>query len=367
MESFGLLIIFWYGILHAFGPDHLTAIADFSIGKSMKKTFAITIAFAVGHGVMLFVFAKVLDHYTLPEYITDYGDVISASVILLMGLYILSMVFMDRIQLKRHIHDGQEHIHIWFGKKHKHDNAAAASAFTMGALMGIGGVRGMLVTLGLLEGQRVEWFMVLMFVLGVSVVFLTLGIAILYINQNLLNNLESVKKVFASVGIISVVVGSNMLFTGHSHAVMIEPDINGIENHPHPHAAQKAFSDAEGLVASKAQSEMTYKQMMQRMGEAYSMMQRGLILQNKELIKTGTWMIDDHPAPKEKPWLIMQQADQNDFKKTLIAYNDLLHGSAFTINEALKNDDWYEINKQVFDLSNHCISCHQTWMHKVTK
>jgi ABC-type nickel/cobalt efflux system permease component RcnA len=32
-----LLVIFWYGILHAFGPDHLTAIADFSIGKNKKK------------------------------------------------------------------------------------------------------------------------------------------------------------------------------------------------------------------------------------------------------------------------------------------------------------------------------------------
>ena len=37
--ALGLVIIFWYGILHAFGPDHLTAIADFSIGKEAKKTF----------------------------------------------------------------------------------------------------------------------------------------------------------------------------------------------------------------------------------------------------------------------------------------------------------------------------------------
>ena len=37
MESIGLLLIFWYGILHAFGADHLTAIADFSIGKIEEK------------------------------------------------------------------------------------------------------------------------------------------------------------------------------------------------------------------------------------------------------------------------------------------------------------------------------------------
>lgn len=40
MENMALILIFWYGILHAFGADHLTAIADFSIGKKQKKNNA---------------------------------------------------------------------------------------------------------------------------------------------------------------------------------------------------------------------------------------------------------------------------------------------------------------------------------------
>ena len=207
----GLLLIFWYGILHAFGPDHLAAIADFSIGKSKKKTLLITIAFAIGHGVMLFLFAKLLEFYNLPEYITNYGDTISSIVILSMGLYILFMVFSDRIQLKIHNHVGKEHIHIWFGKNHEHDNTATTSAFTIGALMGIGGVRGMLVTLGLIEGQSVDLSLILMFILGVSIVFVSLGVIILYINQNLLNNIQNIRRVFTTVGTISVLVGINML------------------------------------------------------------------------------------------------------------------------------------------------------------
>ena len=207
----GLLLIFWYGILHAFGPDHLAAIADFSIGKSKKKTLLITIAFAIGHGVMLFLFAKLLEFYNLPESITAYGDLISSIVILAMGLYILFMVFSDRIQLKIHNHVGKEHIHIWFGKNHEHDNTATTSAFTIGALMGIGGVRGMLVTLGLIEGQSVDLSLILMFILGVSVVFVSLGVIILYINQNLLNNIQNIRRVFTTVGTISVLVGINML------------------------------------------------------------------------------------------------------------------------------------------------------------
>ena len=101
MENLGLLLIFWYGVLHAFGPDHLTAIADFSIGKSKKKTMTITSLFAIGHGLTLFIFAKILDTYHISESILGYGDLISASVILAMGVYLLYMVYNDRIQLKK--------------------------------------------------------------------------------------------------------------------------------------------------------------------------------------------------------------------------------------------------------------------------
>lgn len=207
----GYMIIFWYGILHAFGPDHLTAIADFSIGKSMKKTISITLMFAFGHGLILFIFAKLLEVYNLPESITAYGDIISSSVIIAMGIYFLWMVVTNKIQLNRHIHNNQEHIHIYFGKEHSHNGSSTASAWGIGALMGIGGVRGMLVTLGMLQGSSVEWTMVLAFVAGVSLVFLSFGASILYLNKHYLTNLTNVRRVFTTAGVISVAVGTNML------------------------------------------------------------------------------------------------------------------------------------------------------------
>ena len=184
MENLGLLLIFWYGILHAFGPDHLTAIADFSIGKSKKKAMTITALFAIGHGLTLFIFAKLLDTYNIGPSILAYGDVVSASVILAMGIYLLFMVFSRKIQLNKHIHNGEEHIHIYFGKDHNHNNRDKASAFTIGALMGMGGVRGMLVTLGMIESNSVDLVMVLAFALGVMVIFIGFGSVILYINKN---------------------------------------------------------------------------------------------------------------------------------------------------------------------------------------
>ena len=207
-----LLIIFWYGILHAFGPDHLTAIADFSIGKNKRKTLMITTLFAVGHGLSLFVFAKVLQHTQISEEILAYGDLISASVIIGMGLYLLFMVATNRIQLRKHMHEGKEHIHIWFGKSHEHnDTIENSSSFSLGLLMGAGGVRGMLITLGVVQGGVVDFSMVTMFTLGVMLIFIAFGMLMLYVNNNFLGNLTNVRRAFTTAGIISLLVGTNIL------------------------------------------------------------------------------------------------------------------------------------------------------------
>jgi ABC-type nickel/cobalt efflux system permease component RcnA len=206
-----LLVIFWYGILHAFGPDHLTAIADFSIGKEKKKTLLITTLFAIGHGLSLFIFAKILKSIDISPEILAYGDIISASVIIAIGLYLLFMVFTDKIHLKKHLHDGKEHIHIWFGSSHDHNNIDTTSSFSMGVLMGIGGVRGMLITLGAVKGGDVDMMMVLAFTAGVMMIFVSFGLLILYINQNFLGNLKNVRRTFTAAGVISLVVGTNIL------------------------------------------------------------------------------------------------------------------------------------------------------------
>ncbi|HEY9129406.1 MAG TPA: hypothetical protein VIN02_06200 [Sulfurovum sp.] len=210
MEA-GLILIFWYGILHAFGPDHLTAIADFSIGKNKRKTLLITLLFAIGHGLSLFIFAKLLQNTALSDEILGYGDMISASVIIAIGLYLLFMVFTDRIHLRKHMHDEKEHIHIWFGRSHEHNNIDSTSSFSLGLLMGAGGVRGMLVTLGAIQGGVVDFSMVGMFTLGVMLVFIAFGMLILYVNQNFLGNLQNVKRAFTAAGLVSLVVGTNIL------------------------------------------------------------------------------------------------------------------------------------------------------------
>ena len=209
-----LLVIFWYGILHAFGPDHLTAIADFSIGKNRAKTMMITTLFAIGHGVSLFVFAKLLEGMHISQELLAYGDIISASVIIAMGVYLLVMVVTDRIQLRTHRHDGKEHAHIWFGKSHSHDDAVVkSSSFTMGLLMGAGGVRGMLVTLGAVGSGNVDFTMIASFTMGVMFIFVGFGMVILYFNTYFLNSLRNVRRAFTVAGVVSLVVGTNILIS----------------------------------------------------------------------------------------------------------------------------------------------------------
>jgi len=208
-----LVVIFWYGIVHAFGPDHLSAIADFSVGKNQRKTLLITLIFALGHGISLFVFAKLLESMEISQDLLAYGDIVSAGVIISMGLYILFMVGTKRIQLRKHIHENKEHIHIWYGKSHEHmeDSVAKTSSLTLGLLMGAGGVRGMLITLGAVNGGNVDFLMVGAFTLGVILIFGAFGMVMLYINQNLLGSLTNVRRTFTTVGVISIAVGTNIL------------------------------------------------------------------------------------------------------------------------------------------------------------
>lgn len=207
----GLFLIFWYGVLHAFGPDHLTAIANFSIGKSKKKTLLVTLFFAFGHGLMLFIFAKILENFIISDTLLGYGDIISSSVIIIMGLYLLYMALGDKIFLNKHIHEGKEHIHISFYKEHTHNTNDKYGALSLGALMGIGGVRGMLITLSAIENAHVDFSLIMAFVLGVSVVFMTFGYFMYTINRYLLSDSKNLKSIFSILGLISLGVGFNMI------------------------------------------------------------------------------------------------------------------------------------------------------------
>lgn len=206
----GFVLLFWYGVLHAFGPDHLAAIADFSIGRQRKKVFWVTLGFAIGHGVSLYLFALLLSSFGLPEYWLAYGDVIASSVIFLMGGVLLYLVVSDQIHVSTHQHNGKEHIHIWFGKSHSHSRSFFSWLPTpalLGILMGMGGARGMLVTLSVVSSEAVTGWMIVSFTLGVALVFLVFGGMLAILNQQILKSKQWLRGSFTLVGLLSCGVG----------------------------------------------------------------------------------------------------------------------------------------------------------------
>lgn len=214
MLEVSLLLVFFYGVLHAFGPDHLTAIADFSIGRQRKRVLWISFGFAIGHGVSLYLFAWLLAQFDISEEWLSYGDVAAAMVILLMGLYLLFLVFTDRINLSKHMHGDKEHVHIWFGKQHTHQQPffgwLSASA-TMGVLMGIGGARGMLVSLSAISHEAVTAWMIVSFTVGVGLVFVLFGLVMALLNHHLLRSKKWVKGGFTFFGVLSCALGVHLL------------------------------------------------------------------------------------------------------------------------------------------------------------
>ena len=72
-----------------------------------------------------------------------------------------------------------------------------------------------------------------------------------------------------------------------------------------------------------------------------------------------------HPAPNHKPWLIMNEADQAGFKKSLLTFDKILDTHTESIVKVAKKENWIEASKAANDLMNSCISCHAMWRKKV--
>lgn len=208
--EYSLLIIFYYGILHALGPDHLSAIALFSIGKKKKAALLLSLLFAVGHGITLYILALIIEQFA-SDGLLQYGDMISSTVILLMGLYLVYLALTNKIRIDRHYHERHEdngdhkHTHIYYENEHLHDKSILLS---LGLLMGVGGIRGMLVTLTVITNQTIGFEMVIAFILGISLVFLLFGYLIYLINVRLIHSTSTLRYAVTSVGLLSIAIGT---------------------------------------------------------------------------------------------------------------------------------------------------------------
>ena len=209
----GLLGILFYGMFHAMAPDHLSAIALFSLGKNRLQSAVISLLFAVGHGVTLLFLAYIISQVASTTFL-DYGDEISSFVIILMGATMIYLAISNKLSISSHLHEDEDedekHVHIHYENQHLHERGMVLS---LGILMGIGGIRGVLVTLGVVGSQSVGIEMVFAFVVGVSIVFLLFGYVIYLLNQQFNAFREGHRYFVASVGLLSMVFGGYYLTT----------------------------------------------------------------------------------------------------------------------------------------------------------
>ncbi|MCU7845198.1 MAG: hypothetical protein KZQ93_15320 [Candidatus Thiodiazotropha sp. (ex Monitilora ramsayi)] len=124
---------------------------------------------------------------------------------------------------------------------------------------------------------------------------------------------------------------------------------------------------AEALVASKPQADMTYRQLMEILGRASSMIHDGIIRENKQMVKEGAGLILNHPAPSHKPWSIMPESDQAGFKKSLLAFDEILDVQAGKTESEARDENWLNAAKALNDLNAACITCHAMWRKKASQ
>ncbi|ABL66136.1 VOC family protein [Chlorobium phaeobacteroides] len=128
--------------------------------------------------------------------------------------------------------------------------------------------------------------------------------------------------------------------------------------------AVAAEKTAEQLVAGKKQADITYRQLMEIMGTASTMINEGLVRENSRMVRDGVDLVINHPAPNHKPWLIVAPKDQEEFKKTLVAYDPILDSQAEQIAVEAGKPDWNAANSAASTLMGTCIACHASWKDK---
>lgn len=153
---------------------------------------------------MLYLLALFVGEFA-SESMLAYGDIISSSVILLMGCYLVYLAITNKIRIDTHEHHTHNHTHIYYQDAHLHDKSMLV---TLGLLMGAGGIRGMLVTLSIVSHQSVGIEMVLAFIVGVSIVFLLFGYFIYLINANFIRSSNALRYGILSVGLLSIAIGT---------------------------------------------------------------------------------------------------------------------------------------------------------------
>ena len=123
--------------------------------------------------------------------------------------------------------------------------------------------------------------------------------------------------------------------------------------------------DADELIKTMKKEDITYAQLMGGMAMAINNIQTGIIAQNKMLVDRGIDFIRTHPAPKQKPWVIMDKKDREAFKASLVFCDKKMDDDVDVIQKAVAQKDWVKATEGLNTFNNTCVACHISWKNEV--
>lgn len=207
VEAVSPLIVgigFLLGLEHAFDADHIVAVSAIVCNtKSFKKSLVLGTVWGLGHSVAIFlVGALVLTlSVIIPEGLTDLFEVIAGVMLVILGVYVIRGLLVERARLS-HQSEGenghQHNVHAEHGHSHR--------SFLTGALQGLGGSAAlMLVTLSTVGSATLGILFMAVFGVGVILGMLIIGtligglVAFTAVRTNKIN--EAIRAITGSVSI----------------------------------------------------------------------------------------------------------------------------------------------------------------------
>ena len=185
-----LTLAFGLGLVHSLDADHVMAVTNLATGRvELKSTIQFCLRWAIGHGLILFIVGVLvfIVGIHLPESVSQYAEIMVASILILLGIYVLYEVLYRRIHIHFHQHDDMpQHAH-WHSHATHSSHRHKHTAMFIGMLHGLAGSAPLLalIPLGITQQPLHGFLYLVIFSLGVIVSMLVFGGVLGYVSRHI--------------------------------------------------------------------------------------------------------------------------------------------------------------------------------------
>jgi len=181
-----LIVIFFFGVLHGLGPDHLAAITVFGSrgGKQLHRLTFFSARFALGHALVLAI-AGVLAKFgksLMPSYMEARFDIAGGVLLVGAGLFLIAGLLAGKFRLHTHQHQhpvgSHKHFHLHLSDPNKHQHSHGMMAVLLGAFFALGGFRALLMVapIALAPALGQSALRIMAFTLGIIAAMVSYGV-----------------------------------------------------------------------------------------------------------------------------------------------------------------------------------------------